>query len=198
MDYSGILSNIQKHITLEKGEADLFTSLLIQKNLRKKKPILEEGHPCKVINYVQSGVLRAFYRDSGSNESIIMFAINDWWITDMYSFISENPAMLNIDTLEDSVVFQLHKHDLDQLYIKVPKFERFFRIVMQNAYIREQLRVIQNLSMSAEERYNTFLGKYPQFAQRVPLKQIASYLGMTPEFLSVLRKNAARRSKAGS
>src|SRR5687767_4766241 len=193
MDYSGILSNIKKHITLEKEETDFFTSLLIQKNIRKKALILEEGNPCKVINYVHSGVLRAFYRDSGSNESIIMFAINDWWVTDMYSFVSENPAMLNIDALEDSVVFQLQKHDLDQLYSRVPKFERFFRIVMQNAYIREQLRVIQNLSMSAEERYANFLKKYPQIAQRMPLKQIASYLGMTPEFLSVVRKRAVKK-----
>jgi CRP-like cAMP-binding protein len=192
MDHASILSNIEKHITLERKEIDLFTSLLIRKDLRKKELVLQEGHSCKVINYVHSGVLRAFYRDADSNESIIMFAIHDWWITDMYSFISANPAMLNIDTLEDSVVFQLQKHDLEQLYIQAPKFERFFRIIMQNAYIREQLRVIQNLSMSAEERYNTFLKKYPQFAQRVPLKQIASYLGMTPEFLSVLRKKASR------
>jgi CRP-like cAMP-binding protein len=121
-----------------------------------------------------------------------MFAINDWWITDMYSFASGQPAMLNIDAIEDSTVFELLKTDLDELYIKAPKFARFFRIIMQNAYIREQLRIIQNLSMPAEERYQSFLKKYPQFTERVPLKQIASYLGITPEFLSVLRKKAAR------
>jgi CRP-like cAMP-binding protein len=193
MDHTGILLNITKHISLDEGEVKHFTSLLTTKELRKKDFLLREGQPCLAINYVQSGALRAFYRDREDNESIIMFAINDWWVTDMHSFALEKPAMLNIDALEDSSVFQLQKADLEQLYLKVPKFERFFRIIMQNAYIREQLRIIQNLSMSAEERYNNFLKKYPQFAQRVPLKQIASYLGITPEFLSVLRKKAAKQ-----
>jgi CRP-like cAMP-binding protein len=192
MDYSGILSNLQKHISLTKEETVFFTSLLHQKELRKKELLLQEGHPCKTITYVHSGMLRAFYRDADSNESIVMFAIDDWWITDMYSFVSGNPAMLNIDALEACVIFQLDKKDMDQLYLQVPKFERFFRIMMQNAYIREQLRALQNLSMSAEERYTGFMKKYPQFAQRVPLKQIASYLGMTPEFLSVLRKKTMK------
>jgi CRP-like cAMP-binding protein len=111
----------------------------------------------------------------------------------MYSFANEKAAMLNIDALEESIVFELSKKDLDQLYDQVPKFERFFRIVMQNAYVREQLRVVQNLSMTAEERYDAFLKKYPQFAARIPLKQIASYLGMTPEFLSVVRKKKATK-----
>ena len=192
MDYSNILQNIGKHIELDQNEISHFTSLLKRKEVRRKESVLSEGQPCTVINYVHTGVLRAFYRDRDDNESIIMFAINDWWVTDMYSFISEKAAMLNIDALEDTTIFQLQKKDLDELYIKIPKFERFFRIIMQNAYIREQLRVIENLSLSAEERHNNFLKKYPQFAQRVPLKQIASYLGITPEFLSVLRKKAAR------
>jgi CRP-like cAMP-binding protein len=192
MDFTKILSNIGKHITLEPGEISYFTSVLQQKALRRKEPILQAGQPCPAIYFVHSGTLRAFYQDDDLNESIIMFAISDWWITDMYSFASRQPAMLNIDAIEDSTVFQLLKTDLDQLYVKVPKFERFFRIIMQNAYIREQLRIIQNLSMPAEERYQNFLKKYPQFAERVPLKQIASYLGITPEFLSVLRKKAAK------
>jgi CRP-like cAMP-binding protein len=193
MDYTEILQNIGKHIVLEKNEVNYFTSLLTKKALQRKEFLLKEGQHCTTINYVHAGALRAFYRDRDNNESIIMFAINDWWITDMYSFATEKPAMLNIDALEDSIIFQLQKTDLEQLYIKIPKFERFFRIIMQNAYIREQLRIIQNLSMPAEERHNNFLNKYPQFAQRVPLKQIASYLGITPEFLSVLRKKAAKK-----
>jgi CRP/FNR family transcriptional regulator, anaerobic regulatory protein len=192
MDYSTILQNITRHIALDKNEISHFTSLLNKKEVARKEFVLMEGNSCHVINYVHEGALRAYYRDRDSNESIIMFAINDWWITDMYSFTTGNPAMLNIDALEKSTVFQLQKNDLEELYKKIPAFERFFRIIMQNAYVREQLRVIQNLSMTAEERYTNFLKKYPQFAQRVPLKQIASYLGMTPEFLSVLRKKAAR------
>jgi len=189
MDYSPLLKNIAKHIQLEKSETDYFVSRLSVREVGKKESVLQEGEPCNVINYVQQGALRAFYRDGEGNQNIIMFALPDWWVTDMYSFVSQKPAMLNIDALEDSIIIQLRKDDLEKLYQKVPKFERFFRIIMQNAYVREQLRVIENLSKPAEERYKSFLAKYPQVVQRVPLKQIASYLGITPEFLSVIRKN---------
>ncbi len=192
MEYSGIIQNVSKHIALDKEELSYFTSLLTKREFRRKEFVLKEAQPCTAINYVQEGVLRAFHCDRDTNESIIMFAISDWWITDMYSFTTDQPSILNIDALENSTVFQLQKMDLEKLYTKVPKFEKFFRIIMQNAYVREQLRVIQNLSMSAEERHNNFLKKYPQFASRVPLKQIASYLGITPEFLSVLRKKTAK------
>ena len=96
--------------------------------------------------------------------------------------------MLTIDTIEESVIYQLQKNDLEKLYLTVPKFERFFRILMQNAYIREQLRVIQNLSLTAEERFDIFLNKYPDVANKVKQKQIASYLGITPEFLSMIKR----------
>jgi len=193
MEYSGILQNISKHIKLDDNEISRFTSVLVRKEFKKNEIILKEGLQCNVINYVQQGALRAFHVDQDIDENIVMFAINDWWITDMYSFVTGKPAIMNIDALEDTIVFQLHRDDLGHLYNSVPKFERFFRIVMQNAYIREQLRVIENLSMKAEDRYNNFLNKYPQFAQRLSLKQIASYLGITPEFLSVLRKRATKK-----
>lgn len=193
MEYSDILQNISKHIKLDEYEISRFTSVLVRKEFKKNEIILKEGLQCNVINYVQQGALRAFHVDQDIDENIVMFAINDWWITDMYSFVTGKPAIINIDALEDTIVFQLHRDDLGDLYNSVPKFERFFRIVMQNAYIREQLRVIENLSMKAEDRYNNFLNKYPQFAQRLPLKQIASYLGITPEFLSVLRKRATKK-----
>jgi CRP-like cAMP-binding protein len=193
MVYGRILANIQKHVALEEHEISLFTSMLVEKCVHRKDVILTEGELCSSIYFVNEGALRAYYLDRDQNESIIMFALSDWWITDMYSFANEKPAMLNIDALEESIVFELSKKDLDQLYDQVPKFERFFRIVMQNAYVREQLRVVQNLSMTAEERYDAFLKKYPQFAARIPLKQIASYLGMTPEFLSVVRKKKATK-----
>lgn len=193
MAYDIILKNINKHISLDKEEVSYFTSLLKEKKVSKKSMILREEQVCKEISFVQSGALRAFYMDQVGKESTIMFAIADWWVTDMFCFVNEQPAMLNIEAIEDSVILQLLKADLDKLYIKVPKFERFFRIIMQNAYIREQLRVIQNLSLSANERYNLFLSKYPQIVKQVKQKQIASYLGITPEFLSMLRKNNTKK-----
>jgi len=194
MDYTNILKNIHKHIVLDKSEEDYFISLLNHVDVTKKKILLKEGDACPVISYVNSGVLRAYYLDQDNNESIIMFALDDWWVTDMHAFVMEQPALLTIDALEDSTLLQLSKKDLDQLYVKVPKFERFFRILMQNSYVREQLRVVQNLSLPAEKRYELFQKKYPKVMQRVPLKYIASYLGITPEFLSVIRKKQSSAS----
>jgi CRP-like cAMP-binding protein len=193
MGHSGILRNISKHISLTEEESDHFTNLLTEKEISRKDFLLKEGQICKTINYVESGALRSFHVDKEGKESTIMFAISDWWITDMYCFVMEQPAMQNIVAIEDSQVWQLQKDDLDRLYVAVPKFERFFRIIMQNAYIREQLRVLQSLSLTAEERYDIFLSKYPQLMPHLTQKQIASYLGITPEFLSTLRKHKTKK-----
>jgi len=189
-----ILKNVAKHISLNEQETAFFLSLLQQQEVAKKEFILKEGQVCKNISYVHSGTVRAYYVDAAGKESTIMFAIADWWITDMYCFINQLPAMLHIEAIEPSTIFQLSKNNFNILCNEVPKFERFFRIIMQNAYIREQLRVIQNLSLSAEERYNSFIEKYPQIVQQVTQKQIASYLGITPEFLSAIRANKSKKA----
>lgn len=193
MSYDLILLNINKHILLDKEEVSFFVSLLKEKCISKRDRLLDAGEVCKQISFVLSGTLRAFHVDKSGKESTIMFAVADWWVTDMFSFLNQQPAMLNIEAIEHSTVLQLLKEDLDKLYIKVPKFERFFRIIIQNAYVREQLRVIQNLSLSAEERYENFLKKYPNVVQQVTQKQIASYLGITPEFLSMIRASKTRK-----
>ncbi len=187
-----ILANIAKHISLDASEIDFFLSLLKEEAVQKKTILLKEGQICRDIHFVHHGTLRAYYIGKEAKESTIMFAIADWWVTDMYCFVNQKPAMLTIAAVEDSVILKLRKEDLDKLYLQVPRFERFFRIIMQNAYIREQLRVIENLSLSAEERYTNFLSKYPKVAQQVTQKQIASYLGITPEFLSSLRANKSK------
>jgi CRP-like cAMP-binding protein len=192
MDYTPLLKNIAKHILLNTDEANYFTSVMHYREVNKKGFLLREGQVAKTISYVSWGAIRAYYLDKDGNENIIMFAINDWWVTDMYSFSTGQPALLTIDAIEDSAIFELTKNDLEELYVKVPKFERFFRIIMQNSYVREQLRSIQNLSITAEDRYINFVNKYPQFVQRISQKQIASYLGITPEFLSVIRKKLSK------
>ncbi len=192
MDHQSILSNVARHISLDEKEIDYFLSLLTVKTLKKKDYLLKAGQPCTTINYVYSGALRAFHQDDSDNEVTIMFAVADWWITDMACFVSQIPAMTSIEAIDDTCVLQLAKDDLDKLYIKVPKFERYFRILMQNSYVREQLRTLQNLSSPAEERYLKFLEKYPAMARQLTQKQIASYLGITPEFLSAVRKKISK------
>jgi CRP-like cAMP-binding protein len=182
-----LIKNINKHIRLEKEEKSYVLRVFREKEVKKKEFILSSGQLCDQFSFVESGSLRAFYMDAAGKESTIMFAFSDWWITDMHCFVNGLPAMLNIVALENSKILQISKADLDHLYIQIPKFERFFRILLQNAYTREQVRVIQNLSLTAEERYDIFLNKYPQVARQVTQKQIASYLGITPEFLSMIR-----------
>ena len=183
-----ILRNVAKHIALDEKETNHFISLLTYKEISKKTFLLTEGQACKHLSYVHSGALRSYCLDKEGRQSTIMFAVADWWVTDMYCFLSEKPAMMYIETIEDSSVFQLSRENFRKLFNAIPKFERFFRILMQNAYTREQLRIIENLTLSAEERYDRFLNKYPQVVKQVTQKQIASYLGITPEFLSAIRK----------
>jgi CRP-like cAMP-binding protein len=185
---NSLLQNIAKHITLTAEETAAFTSLLTIKTLPKKTLILAANQDCRHLNYVNSGALRSYYIDRNGKESTIMFAIADWWITDMYCYLNKKPAMMHIETIGESTIIQISRINFDLLLSTIPKFEKFFRILMQNAYTREQLRIMENLSLTAEERYHSFVLKYPQIVKQVTKKQIASYLGITPEFLSTLKK----------
>jgi CRP-like cAMP-binding protein len=187
-----ILKNISRYISLDENETDYFTSLITYREISKKTIILKEGELCNILYYVHLGALRAYCIDKEGKEATIMLAVDDWWVTDMFCFLNERPALMYIEAIENSCVFQLRKKELEKLFINVPKFERFFRILMQNAYTREQLRIIENLTLPAESRYDNFLIKYPQIAKQVTQKQMASYLGITPEFLSVIRKNKSK------
>jgi CRP-like cAMP-binding protein len=195
MIYDSILRNVARHVTLRPEEADHFKSLLRHREVPRKEFLLKAGQTAKHISFIHSGALKAYYLDASSVENIIMLAVDDWWITDMYSFSMAKPAMQYISAIEDSEVFQLHRNDFDKLLDQFPVFEKFFRILMQNAYIREQLRIIQNLSMPAEDRYLNFLKKYPQLVPRVSQKQIASYIGVSPEFLSAMRRRLSKKTK---
>lgn len=189
MLYSPLLKNIEKHISLTEAEIRAFKGFLSFKKLEKKRLLLQAGQDCRYLYYVHSGALRSYFIDKDGKESTIMFAISDWWITDMYCYLNKKPAMMHIETIEESEVYQISRTNFDSLLESHPKFERFFRILMQNAYTREQLRVMENLSLTAEERYHSFLIRYPQIVKQVTQKQIASYLGITPEFLSTLKKS---------
>ena len=187
IDYESILANVERHVELDAEETDYFISLLKFRRLARKALLLKEGQACRYFYYVHSGTLRAFCRDGRGRESTILFAPADWWVTDMYRFLNGRKAMMEIEALEASEVFALSRVQFEELMGR-PKFERWFRILMQNAYTREQLRAIDNLSLSVEERYRRFVEKYPLIAAQVTQKQIASYLGVTPEFLSAVRK----------
>lgn len=183
-----ILAHVAKHITLNKEEIDYFLSLLQIKNIKRKDFLLRVNEICKTENFITKGCLRTYTIDNNGTEHILMFGVENWWVGDLYSFLTQLPATLFIDALEDTEVLQITKENLEKLYEKVPKFERFFRVIIQNAFIAQQQRINQNLSFTAEERYQFFIQKYPLLEQRISQKQIAAYLGITPVFLSMLRK----------
>ena len=181
------LDHIRKHIDLS-SEAETFLLGLMHAHTYAKKSYLQQaGDPCQWIHFVIEGTVRAYYLSQEGKDSTIMFATRDWWITDMDSFINGRTAVVHIQAISDTRVLSLSRSGLDQLYQEFPEFNQFFRILMQNAYCREQRRSLQTLTMTAKERYDQFMTKYPEVAGQVTQKQIASYLGITPEFLSYLR-----------
>jgi len=186
--YDLILQNISQHILLSYEEAEFFKSLLHPRKLRKRQYLLQAGDISLHENFVSKGLLRAYTVDKTDQERVAMFAMEGWWIGDMYSFLTNTPAALNIDALEDSEILSIEKRDLDMLYEKVPKFERLFRILLQNAFVANQQRILASISQTAEELYVNFVKKYPLLEQRIPQVQIASYLGITPETLSRIRR----------
>lgn len=193
MDFDLLLGNVGRHITLDRAEMDLFLSLLQGRLVRRKEFLLKQGDICRTENFILSGCLRAYTIDEDGQEHIVLFGVEDWWISDLYSFLTQTPAIFFIDALEDSEIVQITRSHLETLYEKVPKFERFFRVLFQNAFIAQQQRINQNLSFTAEQRYLEFIKKYPKLEQRLSQKQISSYLGITPVFLSMLRRKLANR-----
>lgn len=193
--YELILKNLSRFITLTPEEEQYFTSLLKIKRLKKKQYLLQEGDIVRFDYFVNKGCLRTYTIDEKGLEHVVQFSIEDWWTGDMYSFLTQKPARYTIDAIEDTELLCLERTSLEELYIKVPKFERYFRLLLQNAFVSLQERIIASLSQPADERYCTFINKYPNMEKRLPLKQIASYLGITPESLSRIRSNYIKNNK---
>lgn len=183
-----ILSNIARHIALDSAETQSFLSLLEPKTIKRKEPLLQAGKVSRALNFVIKGCLRMYSTDDSGKEHILLFLPEDWWCVDMFSFYTGTPAIYSIDALEDTEVLQITSKKMEMLYTQVPKFERFFRILFQNGFIMYQSRVTAELTLSAAQKYEKFKKQYPSLEQRVAQKQIASYLGITPVFLSMLRK----------
>ena len=182
-----ILNYIGQHVTLTETEQSHFMSKVVVRKYLKGQFLLQSGDVCKYESFVLAGCLKSFYVDQEGQEHVSMFAIENWWTGDLGSFITQTPADLNIQCLEPSTVAMISYEDLNQLYLDIPKLERFFRIIIQRAYVASQKRIIHNMSLPAKERYLQFRQRYPLIEQRVPQYLIASYLGMTKEFLSKIR-----------
>ena len=185
--YEALIKSLSKYASLSGQESEVVCGLFSKKKFRKRQYILQEGDVARFETFILSGVTRTYEVDEKGQEHVLQFGLEDWWVGDLYSFLTATPSKMNIDCLEDTEVVQITRTNLDLLYDKVPKIERHFRIMIQNAYIASLNRVTSSLVKSASERYDEFIEKYPQIEQRVANNQVASYLGITPQSLSRIR-----------
>lgn len=187
MNYQPLLTHITNYVTLSSQEEDTLLSKIKYRKYLKNQYIVQQGDVCQYFSFVVSGCLRVFHLDDEGKEHIIRFAVENWWAGDLGSFVEQVPAIYNVQCLEATEVFQLSNEKLNELYLEIPRIERLFRKLFQNAFIASEKRIVNNFSLTAKERYLIFLDQYPDFEQRVPQYMIASYLGITKEFLSKLR-----------
>ena len=191
MDASLLLKSIGRHISLAPEEEAHFLSILHYKSVKKKQFLTREGEITRGHTFVTSGILRSYSIDANGYEHVIQFAPPGWWIGDIGSMIHQRPSILSIDALEDSEVLYIAEANVDDLYERIPAFERFFRILTQNALAAHQQRIVSILSLPAKERYAEFCRLYPSLIDCLPQKQVASYIGVTPEFLSKMLNTRA-------
>jgi CRP-like cAMP-binding protein len=188
MDTSGIIAQIERHLLLEEKEKLFFASILIPGKLKQGDFLEVAGKVTSSFIFVNSGCLMSYYTDADGTDHVIQFAVTGWWTGDIHSVTRGEPGLYSTRALADSEVLYLPKDDMETLLEKFPKLERYFRILFQNSIVSHQHRLIQNLSVTADQRYENFSKRYPTLEQYVPLKYIASYLGITPEFLSKIRR----------
>jgi len=190
-----LLSYFDRLIPLNKEEKELVTAKFHPRLYRKRQYVLQEGDVCTHFYFVVRGCLRMYKIDDKGSTHILQFAAENYWINDLGSFHGVKPSSLNIDALEDTVVLQISRDDIILLYTQAPKFDRIFRVLLENSFIRLQERLLQNISSTAGERYQSFLEVYPHLINRLSQVQIAAFLGITPEFLSRLRNKRSKASK---
>jgi len=186
-----LYKKITEKITLSEEEFEVCKTLFTPKKVRKKQFMLQEGDVSKYQIFVTSGLLRSYTIDDKGAEHILQFALEGWWTADLYSFFTEEPSLFNIEALEDSELLLINRPSWEKLLEKLPVLERYFRILIQNSLIATQRRLMESLSETAEKKYLKFMKMYPESIQRVPQHMIASYLGITRETLSRLRRDIA-------
>jgi CRP-like cAMP-binding protein len=191
--YKLFFQNFNKKVSLTPEEEALITIHLTPKKLRKKQYLLQEGDICKVIAFIQKGALKSYSVDDSGNEHIIQFGVEGWIISDLYSFLTGEPATYNIDAIEDSELVLINKSAHEELLQKMPKYETFTRLNITGAYLAMQKRLTSIISSPLEERYASFTAIYPDIVQRVPQHMIAAYMGLTPETLSRVRRRISAK-----
>ncbi|MCW2264030.1 MULTISPECIES: Crp/Fnr family transcriptional regulator [Sphingobacterium] len=195
MDITPLVQHFAKFISLDEKEIELLGLLVRHHTIKKKEFLLKEGEICLYDSFIVKGCVKIFQIDAQGKEHIISFAIENWWAVDMYSFIGQLPAVYNIQALEDTDLIQFTRKQYDLRYEIIPQLNKFTRKMLENAYVVHQSRILQNISLLVEEKYLKFLEKYPNLESRISQRHIASYLGVSPEFLSRMKKAKILKKK---
>jgi len=185
--------SVKEKVSIKDDEFDFAKTLFIPKKLRKRQYLLQEGDVSKYTAFVEKGILRTFTVDEKGNEPILQFSLEGWWAGDLYSFLTEEPSQFHIEAIGECELLLITKSSWDILLDKVPAFERYFRILIQNSLIATQRRLMSSMSETAEEKYTKLINNFPGCLQRIPQHMIASYLGITPETLSRIRGQMSER-----
>lgn len=193
-DYSSILDNIRRYVQLSKEEEAAFTSIIKTSRIKKKQFIIQPGLVCHSRTYIVEGAFRVFYLDDQGKEHTVSIGVEDWFVTDFYSYINQSPATNFAEALEDSIIFQMPYDKMEALCKEIHALSEYFRLTTEKAFAFSRRRVVSKISKTAEERYDEYASKYPHIVQRVPQYVLASYLGMSPEFLSKIRKQKASKA----
>ena len=191
--YELLRKNIEKKVVISDADFERVISFVSPVSIKRKQIMLQAGEISRHSIFISKGCLRSYSLDEKGIEHVTQISMEDHWIADPYSLITQKPTALYIDALEDSELLLLPGNSMNELYEEVPAMERYFRLMMQNAYVATQRRLNAALSISAEERYLDLLKTYPNLILRVPLVHIASYLGITPESLSRIRKHLSKK-----
>lgn len=183
-----LLQSIAKHVSLTKEEQQIILDSFTMTRYPAKTKLLEAGEVCINSSFVLSGIVRNYCLDDQAVDHTMSFAAQGWWIADMYSFLSQKPGNSYLEVVEDAIIMTLSRDNQLALFDRVPKVERYFRILIERSLVATQQRLMDNLTLPAEERYTRFLERFPEIKYCLPQKQIASYLGVTPEFFSKMKK----------
>lgn len=189
-----LIEHLQKFVPFSEEEWALIAGRLKKRTIKRRQKILQEGDVCKHYSFVLEGCFRMYGIDDKGYEHNIQFASENDWIADIGSFYAKKISKLYIEAIEPSTILQIEQQDLYALYTKIPKLSIAFKVIIENKYVELQNRVLQNFSSTAQQRYLSFLEQYPHLSNRLPNTQIASYMGITPEFLSKIRKDLSRKA----
>ena len=186
--YLNFVKNLRRFVDLNDQEIQLLEKYVRPVNLKKKEYLLKAGQVCLGLYFVEKGCLRMFFINDKLVEQITQFALDGWWLADYFSFMDNKSSDYYIQAIEKSEILTIDAAVFEQLLAEVPQLERYFRIIMQRAVAASQVRTRLMFEMTKEEFYQHFATSFPEFVQRVPQYMVASYLGLTPEYVSELRK----------